>query len=177
MNTQTMSRPNRFITILLAACSFFLFSSCGALVKGKAKNYATVEAGAIPQDFGVDGTGVVFLTYERSYNKYLRRNVNKAFKGHHIFLPASTADSIKNANDATYRYLFGFDGRYGQRYSANTVIYGPGGGMNTYRVRRFYLRDLKTDSTYTLGMMSGFWSKLQRFYLKQLEEQRLKNQN
>ena len=164
------------IHFLVLTGLIMLLSSCGALIQNKAKNYATVEAGAIPQDFGEDGAGVVFLTYERSHNKYLKKNVRKVFRGPHIFLPLNAADSLRNAVGG-YRYLFGYDGRYGQRYSSNTVIYGPGGGMNTYRVRRFYLRDLKTDSTYTLGMMSGFWSKLQRYYLKKLEEQRLTHQD
>lgn len=163
------------ISIFFLVVSVLFFSSCGALVKGKAKKFASVKEGAIPQDFDGNDGGVIFLTYERSYNKYLKKNVRKAFSGRHVFLPVSSADSLRDKTNLDYRYLFGYDNQYGQRYSNNTAIYGPGGGLNTYRVRRFYLRDLATDSIYTLKMTSGLWSKLQRYYLRQLEAQRFGN--
>lgn len=161
--------------IKLFAFIFILFvhlNSCGVLMRAKAKKYVTIAKGAIPPNFGADNSGILFLTHQNSYNRYLKRNIRKAYGGPHGFMGP---EELEEKGAGTYRYIFDYGYRTGQRFSPNTVVHGAGGGLSTTRVKQFFITDTKTDSSYILKVTSGYWSKLQRFYLKKLEEERIRN--
>lgn len=163
---------------------FFLFmvligslSSCGALIKGKVNTYATVERGAIPENFGKEGSFVLFVTHQRSYNKYLKRNVKKVYGGNHAFVTIEELGSAPYSDTMKYRYIFDYTYRDYTYWSANETLHGQGGGYGTGQVKRFKIYDRQDKKEYSLKLTSGFWSKLQRAYLKKLENQRKSNQN
>jgi len=95
-------RNLRIIFILFTSTIFL--TSCGAILKGKVKKYATVEKGAIPPNFGADSTVLLFATHERSYNKFLKRNIKKAYTGPFLIVSDNTDDTndISNKSFDTY---------------------------------------------------------------------------
>lgn len=155
-------------------------SSCGAIVKSKAKKYATVEKGAIPADFGKNNTVVLFVTSgKKSYDKYLKSNIKKAYQGKYELVSKSELTADKYSDTDKYRYVFDYKSVSYAYHSDNSVIYGQSAhtGMNnaTGQVRRFLITDRTDDKEYVMSMTSGFWSKLQRMYLKNMEEVRVQN--
>ncbi len=165
-----------WINLVLAIGLLGGLYSCGAIVKAKANQYATVEQGAIPEDFGVHNDTVLFITYRNSYNKYLKRNLRKVYKGPHELVTQEELASETYTNVAKYRYVFDYTYNSYQYQSNNETLYGPGGGTGTGQVRRFHVLDRLEQKEYVMPMTSSFWSKLQRIYLKNLEMQRVKNQ-
>ncbi len=141
-------------------------------MRAKAKKYVTVAQGAIPPNFGTENASILFLTHQNSYNRYLKRNVKKAYGGPHAFMDR---EELEKKGAGMYGYIFDYGYRAGQRFSTNEVVQGPGGGFNTARVKQFFITDTQTDSIYVLKATSGYWSKLQRYYLKKLEEERVRN--
>lgn len=174
-NAKIMQRTKLFLSTICIVLSLIL-NSCGALVKGKANKYATVEQGAIPQEFGQDNITLLFITKgKRSYDKYLKRNVKKAYHGKYKFISITDLSSDSYSNLDEYPYYFDFQAKQYQSYSQNEVIHGPGGGFKRSTVRKFAIHDRRTNTTYPIKMTSGYWSKLQRVYIKNMEAQRLKN--
>lgn len=164
-----------FPTILILFCALML-SSCGAIVKSKARKYATIEKGAIPENFGEANAKILFVTSgKKSYDKYLKSNIKKVYKGNYELVSNSDMASGKYDDVSKYRYLFDFERETWSYHSNNSVIHGPGGGTSTSTVRRFAILDRKDGKMYVMPMTSGFWSKLQRMYLKNMEEVRLQN--
>ncbi len=158
----------------------FTLSSCGAIVKSKAKKYATVEKGAIPADFGENNTVVLFVTSgKRSYDTYLKSNIKKAYHGKYELVSKSELRADRYSNTAKYRYIFDYKSVSYAYHSDNAVIYGQSAntGMNnaTGQVRRFLITDRTDDKEYVMSMTSGFWSKIQRMYLRNMETVRIKN--
>ena len=168
-------KPN-LCKITLIVLGAFMLSSCGVLVKAQAKKYATVEKGAIPMDFGKEQTTLLFVTSSRSYNKYLKKNIKKAYHGNYELVVLEDLHNKKYNDLSKYRYIFDYNYVTYTYHNDNEVIYGPGGGIATGKVKRFAITDRKEDKMYIMPMTSGFWSKLQRVYLKNLDEQRIKNQ-
>ena len=161
---------------------FGFFTSCGAIVKSKAHQYITEEKGAIPPEFGKQNTTVLFVTHHRSYNKYLKKNVKKIYKGDYKFV---TQEELKN-EDAykdmmTYRYVFDYNYQSaGDNIITNTTSSGDFSMTSTrirpalYNVKKFMIIDRKTPQVYYCKMTSSYWSKLQKVYLKKLNEKILK---
>ncbi len=151
-------------------------SSCGALVKAKARKNATVEKGAIPANFGEGNTAILFRTTgKKSYDKYLKRNIRMVYKGNYELASNADIKSGKYDDISKYRYIFDYEGVSYSYRSNNTVIYGPGGGTGTGTVRRFAITDRKDDKMYVMPMTSGLWGKLQRMYLMNMEAVRSQN--
>ncbi|WP_428741882.1 hypothetical protein [Tenacibaculum sp.] len=155
--------------------------SCGAIVKSKANTYITEEKGAIPPDFGKQNSTVLFVTHHRSYNKYLKKNVKNIYKGNYKFV---TEDELENDTEyqdiTTYRYVFDYNYvSAGHTTTTNTVQSGDFSTTTTrlrpalYNVKKFMVLDRKTQKTYYCKMTSSYWSKLQKVYLKKLNEKRL----
>lgn len=163
---------------------FGFFTSCGAIVKSKANQYITEEKGAIPPEFGKQNATVLFVTHHRSYNKYLKKNVKKIYKGDYRFV---TEEEFKNEdayNDVmTYRYVFDYNYQFpGNNIITKTTTSGDFSTTSTrirpalYHVKKFMITDRKTQQIYSCKMTSSYWSKLQKVYLKKLNEKILKEQ-
>ncbi len=168
------------ITFTVLIIALLTLSSCGAIVKTKAKKLATVEEGAIPANFGGNNSVVLFVTSgKRSYDKYLKRNIKKAYQGNYELVSKEALNSAKYADKDKYRYIFDFKKEFYSYHSDNAVIYGQSAhtGMKnaTGQVRRFGITDRIDKKDYVMSMTSGFWSKLQRMYIKNMETVRLQN--
>lgn len=170
-----MIKKSLFFPSLLLTC-MFLMNSCGAIVKSKARKHATVEKGAIPPDFGEGNSIVLFITTgKKSYDKYLKSNIRKVYHGNHEFIRSWELNSGRYDDTSKFRYIFDYEKTSYSYRSNNTTIHGPGGGIGTGTVRRFSITDRIDDKTYVMPMTSSFWSKLQRMYLKNMEEIRIQN--
>lgn len=157
-----------------------VLSSCGAIVKSKARKYASVEKGAIPANFAENNETVLFvMSGKKSYDKYLKSNIKKAYQGSYELVSKSDLKSDKYANTKKYRYIFDFEKESYSYHSNNQVIHGQSAltGMNnaTGQIRRFSITDRVDDEVYVMSMTSGFWSKLQRVYFQNMEKVRAKN--
>lgn len=174
-----MCHLKHFILVSLIS-SLFLFSSCGAIVTSKANNHITEEKGAIPPDFGNDNSVLVFITHHRSYNKYLKKNVEKIYKGKFEYATEKEFESDEKYKDLEkYRYVFDYSNSpAGSVFTSNPVSTGGSGTIMRpalYDVKMFSVVDRKTKKVYTSRLTSSFWSKLQRVYLKKLNEKRVSN--
>ncbi|MFC5045395.1 hypothetical protein ACFSTE_17795 [Aquimarina hainanensis] len=150
--------------------TFTLVTSCGAIIKLKGNKYLTEERGAIPPEFGNANNILLFITHHRSYNRYLKRNVKKKFTGTYEFVSEkefTTNDKYKDID--TYRFIFD--------YSYRPVGYNHAKERNyLYSVKRFSILDRKTQKIYKSRITSSFWSKLQKVYLKKLNEKMIQQQ-
>ena len=170
----------QILTLGLLIFTLLTFNSCVALVKSKASKYATVEKGAIPSDFGANNTAVLFVTSgKKSYDKYLKSNIRKVYRGDYELVSKEELKSSKYSDTDKYRYVFDFKKVFYSYHSNNSVIYGQSAntGMKnaTGQVRRFAITDRRDNKDYVMSMTSGYWSKLQRMYLKNMEEVRVRN--
>ncbi|QXP60437.1 hypothetical protein [Olleya sp. HaHaR_3_96] len=170
-----------FLTIFISTIT--LLSSCGAIVKSKANKNITEEKGAIPPDFGEDNSTIVFITHHRSYNKYLKKNVKKIYKGKYEFATEEEFETQDKYNDVhKYRYIFDYSYRpAGSVWKSNTINSGDFSTTTIrnrpalYNVKKFSVVDRKKEKIYKSNMTSSFWSKLQKVYLKKLNEKRMEN--
>ncbi|MGH1387599.1 hypothetical protein [Kordia sp.] len=142
----------------------FLFNSCATLVTDEAKRLITEESGAIPPDLGKENTTMIFLMYHGSYNRYMKRNVRNIYKGNYIFLRKREFKNNKKYQDISkYRYVFGFE----------YTLLDPEGKYffdDNPDVKKFFIYDRKTNTTYTTEFMSSSWSRLQIGYLHNLNK-------
>ncbi|CAM1344184.1 hypothetical protein [Tenacibaculum amylolyticum] len=148
----------------------FLLNSCGAITKATANSKLTEEKGAIPPDFGKDDGILIFITHHRSYNKYLKKNVKKIYKGKYEFVTESEfLEKEKYKNVDNYRFIFDYNYQSAGYNYAKQRDY-------LYSVKKFSILDRKTEKLYKSPMTSSFWSKLQKVYLKKLNEKITKEQ-
>ena len=167
-----MKRLQYSLLITTSIISLLLLSSCGAIVKSKANKYLTEENGAIPPEFGNENTTVLFLTHHRAYNKYLKRNVEKIYEGDYELITGEEFESNHKYQDIDkYRFVFDYDyivydyTMYDYTNQSLKVKYG--------KVKKFNVLDRKIDKRFVSKMTSGYWSKLQKVYLKNLNEKRI----
>ena len=98
-----------FSKIVILILITTILNSCGAAVKSVANNHLTEEKGAIPPNFGANNTTLVFITYRKSYNKYLKKNVKKYYTGEHEFVTNEEFNRDKKyKNLDKYRYVFDY---------------------------------------------------------------------
>lgn len=148
----------------------FLLNSCGLITKAMANSKLTEEKGAIPPDFGKNDEILLFMTHQRSYNKYLKKNVKKIYKGKYEFVTESEfSEQEKYKNIENYRYIFDFNYQsLGYNHDKKRdYLYG---------VKKFSILDRKTGKLHRSRMTSSFWTKLQKIYLKKLNEKIIKEQ-
>ena len=162
-----------FLLIAIALCCFF--TSCGAIVTSKANTYITEEKGAIPPDFGKQDDTVLFVTHHRSYNKYLKKNVKKIYKGNYKFVSEDELINDSEYKDINaYRYVFDYNYQSaGDQIITNTTASGTTSTRirpALYNVKKFMIIDRKAAQIYYCKMTSSYWSKLQKVYLKKLNE-------
>ncbi|WP_350288235.1 hypothetical protein [uncultured Croceitalea sp.] len=170
----------QIIILGLLIITLLTLSSCGVIVKAKARNYATIEKGAIPANFGENNSIVLFMTTgKKSYDKYLKSNIRKVYNGDYELVHKFDLNLEKYTDKSKYRFIFDFEKESYSYHSNNQTIYGQsaltGANNATGQVRRFAITDRTDDKKYVMKMTSGFWSKLQRMYLKNMEEVRAKN--
>ncbi len=159
-----MKKTKNYSILIISILTLALFTSCGAIVKGKANKYLTEEKGAIPPEFGKENTTLLFITHKRSYNKYLKKNVKKRFKGNYEIISSNELNANDKYQDIIkYRYVFDYDYR---SYSYTKSDLSPGTGQ----VKKFYILDRKNNKRFASKMTSSYWSKLQKVYLKKLNE-------
>ncbi|WP_397363293.1 hypothetical protein [Olleya sp. R77988] len=166
-----MIKLKQYFLTIISVTLLTLMSSCGAIVKGQANKHITEEKGAIPPQFGQDKTTVLFLLHHKSYNKYLKKNVKKIYNGKHLFItPEQLASNSKYQDTESYRFVFDYDYiTYDYVNNDLETKYG--------KVKKFNVLDRKDDKRYVAKMTSGLWSKLQKVYLKKLNEKRLSFKN
>jgi hypothetical protein len=174
-----MNNPKHFFLFILIS-SFSLLTSCGAVVTSKANNHITVEKGAIPPDFGNDNSVLVFITHHRSYNKYLKKNVEKMYKGKFEYATEKEFESNEKYKDIEkYRYVFDYSNSpAGSVFTSNPVSTRGSGTVlrpALFDVKRFSVVDRKAKKVYSSNLTSSFWSKIQKVYLKKLNEKRISN--
>lgn len=142
-----------------------LLVSCGGIVTSMANKKLTVKNGAIPPDFNKDNGTMLFVTYRRGYNKYLKKNVANLYTGAHEFVTKDELASNLYTDIDKYRFVFDYD-------IISTTEFGFDGKMKTRNIRKFYVYDRKKERKFRSKMTSGFWSKLQKVYLKKLNEKK-----
>jgi hypothetical protein len=159
-----MKRLENILFLLISISTLTILTSCGAIVKGKANKNLTEEKGAIPPEFGSEKTTILFITHKRSYNKYLKKNVRKIYKGDSEIISTEELNSnTKYDNIEKYRYIFDYDYK-SYTYTRSDLSSGSG------QVKTFYILDRKNGTKYFSPMTSSYWSKLQKIYLKKLNE-------
>ncbi|WP_203256795.1 hypothetical protein [Hyunsoonleella ulvae] len=157
-----------------------LLSSCGSLVKSLALKSYTVEKGAIPPDFGKDNSTLIcVLTGKNSRDKYLKKHVEKIYKGKYVFvlsgdMPAFNNKSNEYSDIEKYRYVFDFKRNYRTTFTPNPVSNRT--DVGSVPLSNYFIVDRKYNKTYNSGGESGYFSKLIEAYMINLEKQRLKNQ-
>ncbi len=165
---------SKFYFLLATVLMLSMLSSCGAIVKSKANKYLTEEEGAIPPDFGKENTTLLFITHRNSYNKYLKKNTRKIYQGDYELISKKEFESNSKYEDIS-KYRFVFD--YSAVSPGYTVIRGDGSMRDPlYDVKKFRILDRKSEKEYVSKMTSSFWSKLQKVYLKNLNEKLLSEQ-
>tara|TARA_R110002050_G_scaffold299255_1_gene464323 strand:+ start:731 stop:1378 length:648 start_codon:yes stop_codon:yes gene_type:complete len=166
-----MNRLKNILFLIISISTLTLLTSCGAISKSKANEYLTEEKGAIPPEFGQDNTTILFITHRRSYNKYLKKNVKKIYKGKYEFISEEELLSDSKYKDINeYRYIFNFD------YTSYDYMSSNGYSKNG-RVRKFYILDRRNNERFASKMTSSYWSKVQKVYLEKLNEKRMTNKN
>ena len=156
----------KFVLFLVLICS--LYSSCGIIVKAKARSAITIEKGAIPADFCSNGETVIFILYNRgSYDNGLKRNVKNNYSGNAVFVTRSEMDNNSTyADKETYRYIFDYD------YHTYTYMAQDFNGgisqMRTGRVKEFFIYDRLTNRHYKSNFTSAYFGKVQKVYLRKL---------
>lgn len=157
------------LLLIITILTFTLLSSCGAIAKLKANSNLTEEKGAIPPEFGNENTTLLFISHHRSYNKYLKKNVKKLYKGPSEIISTQELNSNdKYQNIEKYRYIFNYTDR-SYTYTRYNLSTGTG------NVKKFYILDRKNEKKYESPITSSYWSKLQKVYLKKLNEKLMEN--
>ena len=122
---------------------------------------------------------MVFITHERSYNKYLKKNVSKIYQGKYIFLSSDEFESNAKYNDIEkYRFVFDYSLRPpGYDVQVNNTVNTGNSSVTTTRIRpplfsvkKFAIVDRKEQKIYASRITSSYWSKIQKVYLKKLNE-------
>lgn len=142
----------------------FTLSSCftGALKNSTVRKYAnsefSVEYNAIPKEFGKENNIMIFiLDGFRTYDKYLKKSVTENYFGEYVIL-SKTEMNAPNYNDKTiYRYYFHYT--YGSQNK-----------------KRFYVYDRLEEKMYQSGADFSLYAAAMEVYIKNLEKQRLINQ-
>ncbi|MEW4923103.1 hypothetical protein [Algibacter sp. 2305UL17-15] len=168
-------KPFKFLLLIL---TLFFFFSCGVIVKSKANSYITEEKGAIPPEFGKQNSTVLFVTHHRSYNKYLKKNVVKIYKGNYEFVSIDELNSNDTYKDLSkYRYVFDYNYQSaGDQIIRNNVTNGDFSTTSLsfrpalYNVKKFMIIDRQEQQLYYCKLTSSYWSKLQKVYLKKMNE-------
>lgn len=170
-----MTRLKNNLFLIVSVLTLTLLTSCGAIVKSKGSNYLTEEKGAIPPEFGKENNTLLFITHHRSYNKYLKKNTKKIYKGNYELVSENefrTNDKYKDLN----KYRFVFDYNYVSPGGTITKIDGTIGTPH-YNVKKFRILDRKENKEYVSKITSSYWSKLQKVYLKKLNEKLMTEYN
>ena len=115
----------------------------------------------------------------------MKKNVKKIYKGKYEFATEEEFDTEDKYKDLdNYRYVFDYSYRpAGSVWKSNTMNSGDFSITTTknrpasYKVKKFAVVDRKKEEIYKSVMTSSFWSKLQKVYLKKLNEKRLENQS
>ncbi|GAA3507966.1 hypothetical protein GCM10022393_17580 [Aquimarina addita] len=152
--------------LIFSILTLTLLTSCGAIVKSKGNKYLTEEKGAIPPEFGKEKNTLLFITHHSSYNKYLKKNTRKIYKGDYELVSEDefkTNDKYEDLN----KYRFVFDYNY---ISPGYDVVRADGSTRAplYNVKKFRILDRKENKEYVSKITSSFWSKLQKVYLKKL---------
>jgi hypothetical protein len=151
-----------FITTSLSSCIVFLI--VGPMVEHKAEKRITVESGAIPADFGKgDVTVLAILEGSNSYDRYMKKDFEKCYKGKYITITNEDLTSKKYNDVKKYRYVFNFVMEtHGQTAQDS---YGT-------PVRRFYILDRLDNKQYISTFTSGYFSRVMKGYLKNMDQAR-----
>lgn len=170
-----MNTLKNYFLIAFSILISTLLSSCGAIVKSQGNKYLTEERGAIPPEFGKENTTLLFITHHRSYNKYLKRNTKKIYQGEYELISEDEFKSNTKYQDKN-KYRFVFD--YNYKSPGYDVIRADGSTRAPlYNVKKFRIFDRKEKKEYVSKITSSFWSKLQKVYLKKLNEKIISQQN
>lgn len=169
----------KIITLLLIIISL---QSCGILVKkaitvSKAKKEYTVENYAIPPEFGNNSNEVLIgiLKESKNYNNYLKRKIKKSYNGNYVLISDHELNSKKYSDLEKYRYVFTY--KQGTKITTSVqTINGFTSGGNSYILQKFYVYDRLKKIEFISGAEFKFWAKSMEIYLKQLENQRIKNE-
>lgn len=154
-----------FVVTMLSSCIVFLIA--GPMVESKAKKKLTVESGSIPVDFGKgDVTMIALLDKNTSYDKYLAKNLTKKYTGRYVKITSEELSTKKYDDLKKYRYVFSFD----MEQHGVTVQDQYG-----HPVRRFYILDRLDGKKYPASFTSGYFSRVMKGYLNNMDAQRLKN--
>lgn len=152
----------------LIICSF---ASCGAIVKGSAVKRTTYANNAIPPNFAENpGTLVCVLQGRNSRDKYMKKHVEKIYKGDYIFVHKDSLNNSAYSNKDKYRYLFDYNST-----TSVQVMPDPNTGMfrqSNIRSSTYYIKDRKTGAAYSNDLNSGYFSKLIQGYVIGLEAAR-----
>ena len=170
-----MTRLKTYLLLIISVLMLTFLTSCGAIARSKGNKYLTEQKGAIPPEFGQENTTLLFITHHGSYNKYLKKNTRKIYNGDYELVSENefkTNDKYKDLK----KYRFVFDYNY---TSPGYDVIRADGSMRAalYNVKKFRILDRKENKEYVSKITSSFWSKLQKVYLKKLNEKLATEQN
>ncbi|MCB9335513.1 MAG: hypothetical protein H6586_05150 [Flavobacteriales bacterium] len=141
---------------------------------------ATVENGAIPENFGKEETIMIFIIKDRkSYDKYLKKNVEENYGGKYVYLLKEDLENKKYQDKNLYRYVMDYE-----THSSNMTTYNPGNSLNnanngfqstSVTGYSYSIYDRKEDKEYPSNVSSGLFGKLIKGYVINLEAERQKN--
>ncbi|TCI92143.1 hypothetical protein [Tenacibaculum sp. M341] len=158
----------RVIIVLISV----LFSSCGMIIQGVASGKTSIEKGAIPPDFAnTDHILLCMLDGKKSVDKYMKKHVEKNYKGKYEFVTREDLKTKDKYSDKdTYRYIFESEKGYAQGQpgmGASTYSTGPG-----YNVYKYGIWDRIKLETYSNGVYSSYYGKLIKAYTVKMEKVR-----
>lgn len=149
------------IAIVVILCSSLNSCFIGkAATVSKAKKEFTVENYAIPPEFGNDDNAYLIgvLHGPDYYDKFVRKNFDKAYTGKYVLLTQEELDSEKYQDLEKYRY---------------TLAY-RGGSSTTHKItitqKKFFVYDRLNKKKYITGAEFPYYAKAMEVYLNQLDK-------
>jgi hypothetical protein len=132
----------------------------------------------VPPGIGCDGTVLLCIVKgKKSYDKYMKKQVEKNYFGKYEFVLAENLKDEKYANTSVYRYIFAahIDGKY------NVDLLSPPGTLVQDRIGNatysysYSVLDRTDLRLYGNGVSSSFFSKLIKANAIRLEKSRSAN--
>ncbi|WP_298892469.1 hypothetical protein [uncultured Psychroserpens sp.] len=150
---------------------FLLCMSCGLGINSAANKYLTVEQGAIPPEFGKDGTVLLLIEDADSnlwYKKYVNKRAKESYTGPYKIILYDELETMAYSDKEKYRYVFLSDNTADIQHLTKT-------GQSSSEWKYFLVYDRVTEKQYKSKTAPISWNKFMGAYFKKLDEKRMAN--
>ncbi|MCK8480936.1 hypothetical protein [Psychroserpens algicola] len=150
---------------------FLMLNSCGLGINSAGNKYLTVEQGAIPPEFGKDGTVLLLVEDADSnlwYKKYINKHAENKYTGPYKIIQYDELDASPYSNKEKYRYVFLSDNTSKIQHIDNT-------GVSSSEWKYFLVYDRLTEKQYKSKTAPVSWAKFMGVYFEKLDAKRIEN--